>query len=152
MQQVSFLLLYRIFPRSFMRGKNLVCHEKKTVMREKISRRCRTAGLERAGSAGRDGGPGRDGGRDGSRGRAGGGGGTFVFLYKNVHRNRLECCFGAEYRGKNPVIFYLIFSERYRIFPSFSRIFAEGKIRRLRGENPVLSPVHLARDSRAILR
>ena len=36
-------------------------------------------------------------------------------------------------------IFFRIFSERYLIFPSFSRIFPEGKIRRIGGGNPVLS-------------
>ena len=59
MQQVSFLLLYRIFP-SFphAREKFGMSPGKKTVLREKFGRRCRTAGLERAGMAGRDGGPG----------------------------------------------------------------------------------------------
>ena len=39
-----------------------VCPGKKTVLREKFGCRCRNAGLERAGMAGRDGWPGRDGG------------------------------------------------------------------------------------------
>ena len=54
------------------------------------------SGLERAGpgwQAGPGWGPGP------------GGGGTCVFLHKNVRRNRLECRFGAEHRGKKPVFF-----------------------------------------------
>ena len=35
--------------------------------------------------------------------RQGGGGGTCMFLHKNVLRNRLECSFGAEYLGEPPV-------------------------------------------------
>ena len=95
MQQVSFLLLYRIFP-SFphAREKFGMSPGKKTVLREKFGRRCRTAGLERAGMAGRDGagagmgpGPGRDGGGAGpgwgpGPGRDGVGWGTCVFLHK----------------------------------------------------------------------
>ena len=53
-----------------------------------------------------------------------GGWGTCVFLHKNVRRNRLEYRFRAEWRGKS-CIFYQIFPERYRIFPSFSRIFSQ---------------------------
>ena len=85
MQQVSFLLLYRIFP-SFphAREKFGMSPGKKTVLREKFGRRCRTAGLERAGMAGRDGagaGMGGRAGRDGAgpgwgRGRAGMGAGA----------------------------------------------------------------------------
>ena len=60
----------------------------------------------------------------------GGDRGTCVYLHKNMRRNRLECRFGAE---------YLENTGRYRIFPSFYRIFFEGKILRIRGRNPVLS-------------
>ena len=48
-----------------------------------------TTGLERAGRAGPGWGPGP--------------GRGCVFLHENVRRNRLECRFGAEYRGKNQV-------------------------------------------------
>ena len=89
MQQVSFLLLYRIFP-SFphAREKFGMSPGKKTVLREKFGRRCRTAGLERAGMAGRDGaGAGRAGmgpgpGWEPGPGRDGVGWGTCVFLHK----------------------------------------------------------------------
>ena len=54
-----------------------------------------------------------------------------MFLHKNVRRNRLECRFGAEYRGKNPVFFtdyfYRIFFGRYLIFSSNSLDFSRGK-------------------------
>ena len=60
MQHVSFLLLYRIFPlipetSPHAREKSGMSPEKKTVLREKFGRRCRTAGLERARMAGRAG-------------------------------------------------------------------------------------------------
>ena len=69
MQHVSFLLLYRIFP-SFphTRKKSGMFPGEKTVLRKKFGCRCRTAGLERAGS----GGPGW---RAGMAGRAGMGAG-----------------------------------------------------------------------------
>ena len=62
-----------------------------------------------------------------------------------MRRNRLECHLNTE------EIIYQIFSERCRIFPSFSRIFPEEKIRRIRGENPVLSPVTTARVKKRLL-
>ena len=61
-QKVIFLLLFRIFP-SFLhaKGKNPVCREIKTVLREKFGRRCRTTGPKGSRGLGRDSGPGRDG-------------------------------------------------------------------------------------------
>ena len=85
------------------------------------------AGREwQAGLAGRVGWPGRDGGQglDGGWGQTGVGWGTCVFLHKNVRRNRLECRFRAERRGKSCIL-YQIFPKRYRIFPSFSQIFPQ---------------------------
>ena len=89
---------------------------------------------------------GRDGGWAGMADRAGrgagagpgrgGGGWTCVFLRKNVRRNRLECRFGAEYRGENPVLFTAIFREVQDISLVFPDFFLreksgefEGKIR-----------------------
>ena len=66
-------------------------------------------------------------GRDGGRGRAGMGWGTCVFLHKNVRRNRLECRFGAEYRGKNPVLFTGFFPRGTGYFPRFPGFFPREK-------------------------
>ena len=75
------------------------------------------------GVAGRDCGPGQD----GDRGRAGVGWGTCVFLHRNVRRNRLECCFGAEYRGKNLVLFTGFSPRGTRYFPRFPGFFPREK-------------------------
>ena len=65
-----------------------------------------------------------------------GGGGMCVLIHKNVRRNRLECRFGAEQRGKNPVFFTGISPEGTGFSPSFPGFFSrkksgefEGKIR-----------------------
>ena len=99
------------------------------------------AGAGMGGRAGRDGagaGPGWVRGRDGGRGRAGmgWGGGRACSYIKNVRRNRLECRFGAEYRGKNPVLFTGFFPRGTGYFPRFPGFFPreksgefEGKIR-----------------------
>ena len=60
-----------------------------------------------------------------------------------IPRTGLECLFGAEYRGQNPV-FFTGFSPRGsgffpRLIAFFLREKSEGKIRRIRGQNPVLS-------------
>ena len=59
-----------------------------------------------------------------------------MFLHKNVRRNRLEYRFGAEYRGKNPVLFTGFFPRGTGYFPRFPGFFPrkktgefEGKIR-----------------------
>ena len=104
-----------------MQGKNPVCPVKKKVLREKLGRRRRITGLERAGSAG----PGI---RDGGRGQAGPGGvGTCVFLHKNVRRKSLDCCFGAEYRGENPKIFTGFSPRGTGYFPCFTGFFSKKK-------------------------
>ena len=101
MQQVSFLLLYRIFS-LFPHAREKSCmSRKKTVLREKFGCRYQTAGLERAGSTG----PGWRARPGWGPGQGRRGWGTCVFLHKNVRRNRLECSFGAEYRGENPLFF-----------------------------------------------
>ena len=84
---------------------------------------------------GRDGGASRDGGlgRDGGRGRAGGWG-TCVFLHKNVRRNRLECRFGAEYRGKSPVFFTGFFPRGTGYFPCFPGFFPRKKSGEFKGK------------------
>ena len=118
------------FPRSLHAGEKSSMSPKKRGLREKFGHRFRTAGLERAGMAGRDGGKGRAGmGAGAGPGRAGGGGRACIYI---------KTCVGI---GSNAVselytegksgIFALIFSERYLIFPSFSRIFPEGKILRI---------------------
>ena len=64
------------------------------------------------------------------------GGGRACSYIKNVRRNRLECRFGAEYRGKNPVLFTGFFPRGTGYFPRFPGFFPreksgefEGKIR-----------------------
>ena len=85
-EQVSFLLLYRIFPHA---RENLVCPQKKLYSEGKIWSEMQDlwAGGRAwlAGWAWMGAGPGRGGG-----GRA---------------WNRLECHFGGEYRGENQVFF-----------------------------------------------
>ena len=118
-------------------------------IRSQIPNRWAGAGREcRAGIAGRAG-----------MGRAGGG--TCVFLHKYVRRNRLECRFGAEYRGESPVIFTGFFPGGTRYFPRFTGFFPrktsgefEGKIRFYQVLKAlVCKPSHLSqgcdRDTRA---
>ena len=73
-----------------------------------------------------------------------------MLIHKNVRRNRVECRFGAEYKGEHPVGFTLIFPRgtgfpprdtRFFLedFPSIYRIFSEEKIRQNRGRNPIPS-------------
>ena len=71
-------------------------------------------------------------------GRAGGWG-TCVFLHISVRRNRLQCRFGAEYRGENPVFFTGFFQGGTRYFPRFIGFFPREKSGEFEGENPVLS-------------
>ena len=54
MQHVSFLLLYRFFPSFHQVSEKSGMSRKKKVLREKFGCRCRTAWLERAGSAGQE--------------------------------------------------------------------------------------------------
>ena len=49
------------------------------------------------------------------------------------------------------VIFYVNFPWRHRIFPSFSGICPEEKIRQIRGKSPVVSPAILAAWARPVL-
>ena len=83
----------------------------------------RWAGAGRDDGLGRDGGPGRDGGR----GRARVGWGTCVFRHRNVRRNRLECRFGAEHQGENPVLFTRFFPRGTGYFPRFPGYFLREK-------------------------
>ena len=68
-------------------------------------------------------------------------GGTCVFLHKNVRRNRLECRFGAEYRGENQVFFTRFFQGVTGYFPCFTGFF--------RGKNP--APLKNPANSRGVL-
>ena len=57
-----------------------------------------------------------------------------MFLHKYAHRNKLECRFEAEYRGKNP--------EYYYISPDFSREVQDISLVLQdfsRGKNPAIS-------------
>ena len=75
-------------------GKIRYIPKKKTVLSPgKIRTQVLHRGLGRAGRAGQQWLAGQGWGP--GLGQAGAGGGTCVFLNKNVHRNRLECCFGA---------------------------------------------------------
>ena len=58
--------------------------------------------------------------------RAGWAVGTCVFLHKNVHKNRLECLFGAVC-SKKTVFFTWFFSGGTGIFPLHTGIFQRGK-------------------------
>ena len=49
-------------------------------------------------------------------GRVGLGGGTCVFIHKNVFGNRVECCFGAVRLGKKKVFFTRFFQGGTRLF------------------------------------
>ena len=106
---------------------------KKTVLREKFGSRCGTAGLERAGS-GWQGWWAWPGWRawQGLAGMGGWGGwGTCMFLHKKVRRNRLECQFGVEYRGK--IRYYLL--DFFREVQNISLVFLDFS----RGKKPAYS-------------
>ena len=59
-----------------------------------------------------------------------GGGETCVLIHKNFRRNRIKC--RSELNSEGEIRYF-------EPVPSFSRIFPEGKIWRIRGEIPVLS-------------
>ena len=121
MQEVSFLLLYRIFPSSPHAMEKFGMSPKKKndtegKIRSQVPDRWAGAGLEcRAGGRG--------------RARPGRGWGTCVFLHKNVRKNRLECRLGAEYRGENPVFFAGYFPRFLGFFSRKKSGEFEGKIR-----------------------
>ena len=109
------------FPHSLTRGKNPLYPQKKTVLSPgKIRTQVLHRGLGRAGRAGQQWLAGQGWGP--GLGQAGAGGGTCVFLNKNVHRNRLECCFGAVCWDKKTE-FFCGFPWTYWIFPLIYRIF-----------------------------
>ena len=83
-------------------------------LREIFCRRCRT-GLGWTGPRG----PVKAGetSRDGDRAGPGRGAGDVRVPTLNVRRNRLECSFGAEYRGENPVFFTGFFPGDTSFFP-----------------------------------